>query len=90
MINFYRCAEEPEFYGKEISSEFSVEAKKITPRMVLSHTTGIPINGAPRVNFEPGTQYAYGNTALYYLQKAIEIKTGQSRCLSRKLSRLIS
>jgi CubicO group peptidase (beta-lactamase class C family) len=30
-----------EFYGKEVSSEFSVEAKKITPRMVLSHTTGL-------------------------------------------------
>ena len=67
-----------EFYGKEVSSEFSVEAKKITSRMVLSHTTGIPINGAPRVDFEPGTQYAYGNTALYYLQKAIEKQTGQS------------
>ena len=67
-----------EFYGKEVSSDFSVEAKKITPRMVLSHTTGIPINGAPRVDFEPGTQYAYGNTALYYLQKAIEKQTGQS------------
>ncbi|MDR3503668.1 MAG: serine hydrolase [Legionella sp.] len=66
-----------EFYGKEISSESSLEAKKITPRMVLSHTTGIPINGAPRVDFEPGTQYAYGNTALYYLQKAIEKQTGK-------------
>lgn len=67
-----------EFYGKEVSSGFSVEAKKITARMVLSHTTGIPINGAPRVDFEPSTQYAYGNTALYYLQKAIEKQTGQS------------
>ncbi|HIF0232351.1 TPA: serine hydrolase domain-containing protein [Legionella pneumophila] len=67
-----------EFYGKEVSSEFSVDAKKITSRMVLSHTTGIPINGAPRFDFEPGTQYAYGNTALNYLQKAIEKQTRQS------------
>lgn len=67
-----------EFYGKAVGSEFSEEAKKITARMVLSHTTGIPINGAPRVDFEPGSQYAYGNTALYYLQKAIEKQKGQS------------
>lgn len=71
--DFYR-----DVLGTEVGREFSEQAKKITARMVLSHTTGIPINGAPRVDFEPGTQYAYGNAALYYLQKAIEKQTGQS------------
>lgn len=67
-----------EFYGEKVSNEFSEAAKTFTPRMALSHTTGIPINGVPRIDFEPGTQYAYGNTALYYLQKAIEKQTGKS------------
>lgn len=58
--------------GKEVSKDFIEEANKITPRMVLSHSSGIPINGAPRLEFPPGTAYSYGNTALYYLQKAIE------------------
>lgn len=63
---------------RAVSNAFIEKAKQMTPRMVLSHTTGIPINGAPRVDFEPGSQYAYGNTALYYLQKAIENKTRKS------------
>lgn len=67
-----------DFLGQVVSLEFAAEAKKITSRMVLSHTTGIPITGAPRFDFEPGTQYAYGNTALYYLQKAIEKQMGRS------------
>lgn len=60
---------------RTVSDAFIERAKQLTPRMVLSHTTGIPINGAPRLDFDPGTQYAYGNAALHYLQKAIEHKT---------------
>lgn len=63
---------------RAVNDAFIKKAKQMTPRMVLSHTTGIPIHGAPRVDFDPGTQYAYGNTALYYLQKAIENKTRKS------------
>lgn len=67
-----------EIRGQEVSQAFAEEAKKITPRMVLSHTTGIPITGTPRFDFEPGTQFAYGNTALQYLQEAIAPKNGKS------------
>lgn len=69
---------------RAISDEFILKAKQMTPRMILSHTTGIPINGAPRVDFEPGTQYAYGNTALYYLQKAIEYQTSPLPLLAKE------
>lgn len=63
---------------RAVGDAFIEKAKQLTPRMILSHTTGIPIHGAPRFDFEPGTQYAYGNYALSFLQKAIEHKTGKS------------
>ena len=69
---------------RAVSDTFIQKAKQITPRMVLSHTTGIPINGAPRIDFELGTQYAYGNAALYYLQKAIEIQTAPLELLAKE------
>ena len=62
----------------EVSKDFIEEAKKLTARMILSHTTGIPIDGSPRFVFTPGTQYSYGNTPLNFLKKAIEKRTGQS------------
>ncbi len=62
----------------KVSKEFAEEGAKITPRMVLSHTTGIPINGASTFDFTPGTAYAYGNMALRYLQKALEKEQNKS------------
>ncbi|MDX2346985.1 MAG: serine hydrolase [Legionella sp.] len=66
------------FLNQTVTPDFIETAKEITPRMVLSHTTGIPIDGSPRFDFEPGTAYAYGGVPLVYLQKAIEKQMGLS------------
>lgn len=54
------------------------QAKKITAKMVLSHTTGLPIVGKPPypLQFEPGKHYAYSGPGIECLQKAIEELTG--------------
>ncbi|MGD9126410.1 MAG: serine hydrolase domain-containing protein [Planctomycetia bacterium] len=60
--------------------------KKITARMVLSHTTGFPNwreggwrSGNPLpVRFEPGTKFGYSGEGLFYLQQVAEHITGQS------------
>lgn len=65
--------------------------KKITARMCLSHTTGLPnvrwfnpitsaedTTGVLRIYLEPGTQYAYSGEGLKLLQLAIEETTGQT------------
>ena len=49
--------------------------KRITPRMVLSHTTGFP-NWRPRegqltINFDPGTEFRYSGEGFGYLQLAV-------------------
>lgn len=73
IATFYK-----EHQGKEVSAEFAQMAASITPRMVLSHTTGIPISGDPLFTFKPGTAYAYGGIPLCYMQKAIEQLTGKT------------
>ena len=58
--------------------------KKITPRMVLDHTTGFPnfafVNpdGKLDIKFEPGARYAYSGEGMNLLQFMIEEKTGKS------------
>lgn len=58
-------------------------ARKITARMVLNHTTGLPnwqispsnpaIDSTPLVNqFEPGTRFSYSGEGFYLLQKTLE------------------
>jgi len=52
----------------------------ITPRMVLSHTSGLP-NGTRtpgRIHFEPGSEFAYSGTGYRYLWAAVEYTTQQS------------
>jgi CubicO group peptidase (beta-lactamase class C family) len=49
--------------------------KRITPRIVLSHTTGFP-NWRPRegqltINFDPGTEFRYSGEGFGYLQLAV-------------------
>ncbi|MHC4180481.1 MAG: serine hydrolase domain-containing protein [Planctomycetota bacterium] len=58
--------------------------KRITTRMVLSHTTGFPNwrdggwrRGGPLpVLFEPGTRFGYSGEGFLYLQRVIEHLTG--------------
>ncbi len=54
--------------------------KKITARMVLSHSSGLP-HGGPRkplpVYFEPGTQYRYSADGYLYLQRIVEHRRGE-------------
>lgn len=51
--------------------------RRITARMVLSHSSGLP-HGGPRrplpIYFEPGTQYRYSADGYMYLQRIIEFK----------------
>ena len=58
--------------------------KKITARMVLSHTTGFPnwrkggsqSTGPLSVEFEPGTKFGYSGEGYLYLQRVVEHITG--------------
>jgi len=65
--------------------------KKITPRMCLSHTTGLPnvrwfspitgeedTAGIMKIYFEPGSKYAYSGEGFKLLQLAIEESTGRT------------
>lgn len=53
-------------------------ARKITPRMLLSHSGGLPNwGGTPlQLNFDPGTNWGYSGEGYVFLQKALEAKTG--------------
>ena len=62
--------------------------KKITGRMVLNHTTGMPnwafggpgghVSGVKgKLNFDPGTQFGYSGEAFEYLARVIEKVTGK-------------
>jgi CubicO group peptidase (beta-lactamase class C family) len=56
--------------------------KLITPRMVLSHTTGLPNWRSPDKPLQfyaaPGARYAYSGEGFMCLQKVVEGVTGQS------------
>lgn len=58
-------------------SETDIEAARtITPRMLLSHTSGINDHNS-RLNFTPGQEYSYTGMGLFYLQAVIEKSTGK-------------
>lgn len=60
-------------------SEIDIQsAKAITPRMLLSHTSGLGMNADAVLSFTPGTEYAYSGMGLMYLQRVIEEQTGKS------------
>ena len=65
-------------HGKELSKEDIELAKTITPRMLLSHTSGLGIDGSAKLSFKPGSEYAYSGMGLMYLQKVIEQVSGKS------------
>jgi CubicO group peptidase (beta-lactamase class C family) len=54
--------------------------KRITARMVLSHSSGLPHGqgGTPYpVLFEPGSKFSYSADGYYFLQKVIERRLGE-------------
>lgn len=69
----------PAFQGQEWR-------KKMTPRMLLSHTSGLPNwrpgddeeNGYLPIEFEPGTKFQYSGEGMYLLQKVVEKITGKT------------
>lgn len=53
----------------------------ITPRHVLSHTTGFPnwrSSKELKIHFAPGERFSYSGEGFVYLQKAVEHATGQA------------
>lgn len=54
--------------------------ERITARMVLSHSSGLP-HGGPRlpvpILFEPGTKYRYSSDGIFYLQRVVEYLKGK-------------
>lgn len=71
--------DDPAFQGQELR-------KKITARMLLSHTSGLPNwrpgedeeNGYLPIEFEPGSKFSYSGEGMYYLQKVVEKITGKA------------
>ncbi len=53
-------------------------AQRITPRMVLSHTTGLPNWGGSPLELigDPGVQWGYSGEGFVYLAKVLEKHTG--------------
>lgn len=58
--------------------------RKITPRMLLNHTSGFPnlrqfnAGGKLNINFEPGSRYAYSGEGIQLLQFLVEALTKTS------------
>jgi len=65
-------------HGKRLSEVDIERAKAITPRMLLSHTSGLGIDASAALSFTPGTEYAYSGTGLEYLQRVIKEQTKKS------------
>lgn len=61
---------------------YDLRANLITPRMLMSHTTGLDNlrqlepDGRLRIHFMPGTQYAYSGEGINLMQLVVETVTG--------------
>ncbi len=59
----------------------SARMKRVTPRQVLSHTTGLPNwrqqPGPLEPASEPGKTFSYSGEAYFYLQRVVEAVTGK-------------
>ena len=59
----------------------SARMKRVTPRQVLSHTTGLPNwrqqPGPLEPAREPGKNFSYSGEAYFYLQRVVEAVTGK-------------
>ncbi len=65
------------------NGEYPEQAKQLTIRHILSHTSGLPnVGSGPNAtlpfNSIPGEKYSYSGEAFYYLQSVIEAITGNS------------
>lgn len=63
---------------EKFEADHQENAKKITAKMVLSHTTGLHIQGAKpyKFQFDPGTKYAYSGIGIECLDETIKELTG--------------
>jgi CubicO group peptidase (beta-lactamase class C family) len=52
---------------------------QITPRMVMSHSTGLPNWGGDRLDlaFEPGSEFSYSGEGFVFLQRVVEKISGE-------------
>jgi CubicO group peptidase (beta-lactamase class C family) len=69
------------YYTEDKIIESDPRSEKITARMVLSHTTGLPNLGEQtklKFNFEPGHGFMYSGHGYLYLQSVIESITNKS------------
>src|SRR4051812_34035641 len=68
-----------EYLPEAVSDE---RMKRITARMVLSHTTGFQNEVMPgetlRVHFDPGTRFSYSGAGFLYLERVVEHVTGKA------------
>lgn len=73
-----------EAYGRELQVPESADRARITARMALSHTTGLPNwrpggeerEGPLPLLFRPGSRFSYSGEGIYYLQRTLERITG--------------
>ncbi|CDZ77114.1 Esterase EstB [Legionella massiliensis] len=66
---------------KKFRAEDAEQASQLTARMVLAHTTGLPIThddskGLIPFQFKPGTHYGYSGPGIAFLQETLEALTG--------------
>jgi len=69
---------EQNYLGRKIDDE---RFRKITTRMVLTHTPGFPNwrgRDSLKINFEPGEKFSYSGEGFGYLQKVVEKISGLS------------
>ncbi len=67
---------EQNYLGRKIDD---VRFRKITARMVLTHTPGFPNwrgRDSLKINFEPGEKFSYSGEGFGYLQKVVEKLSG--------------
>lgn len=64
------------YIEKEFKKIQDKQFKNITPRMVLTHSTGFPdlrlIGRSVKINYPPGTRFSYSGEVFYLLQKIVE------------------
>ena len=70
---------EPIFPEGTVATTSLEEYKILTPRIILSHGTGIPnwVRGEPiKIQFKPGTDFSYSGEAYQHLGAAFALKLG--------------
>jgi CubicO group peptidase (beta-lactamase class C family) len=74
----YNTADDERRYAPWAGLDGDERWRRITPRMVLTHSTGfanfafLEPDGKLRIHFEPGSRYAYSGAGMMLLQFAIE------------------